>query len=663
MRKISNKFIFVAGSALAVSLLAGTTAFAEECNEATMDAFAYEDCIAANGGTVATDTKPTTTTGPRLTVLGQKASPYDPFQREAYLTSSFGENRGTRYHMGIDYSTDMHEGWVIYAPEDGKVEELSVSPFGYGKLMLFKGNSGKTWAFAHQSSFGKLDEMVMAKQYSTKKNDVTVKPGTFFKKGDTLSFAGSTGIGNPHLHLEVRIDKDRVINPILAGATIADTMAPQVFAAAVTYKDDIAFTSAEALDKGCLATPIKNTFENDAPVNVSFKIADYSRFPKENPMSIRRLELFRYNDKVYSKVMDTLSNARKMRVRDELLWAEEADTAGDWHFLNVKLPPQSKYRLEVEDFAGHVTTKNFSIRSNCNDKTDFPKQHFQTTPLFTYLSRPVLDLTRCDSGYTFAAHDKSGKTLNANLCKVFGHKFTFIGKIAATFPAVEKIVYSKGNAENTIYVTTLRPGVSSAGWTVKDEDFEISQKITGMAVKTNDGTPVLAFTRNVTDSLNFYEFHPKGLQFSGKWEVCIDAHTAPAPLYWLGETSRNWFIFSKQTSGKKRCASTNELRDIASIDNQAPPTLGFPYWDNTIVDGLHQPALKIPLQFKYNGIEDGNAITVKDGSKWIAAEYDSEPREIVIEGEKLPEEGGKITIQIVDDAKHKASYTITVPGM
>ena len=662
MKKISNKFIYTAGSALVLSLLAGTTAFAEECNEATMDAFAYEDCIAANGGAVATETK-SAPTGPRLTILGQKPDPYNPFQREAYLTSSFGENRGTRYHMGIDYSTQMEEGWVVYAPEDGKVEELSVSPFGYGKLMLFKGNSGKTWAFAHQSSFGKLDEMVMAKQYATKKNDVTVKPGVSYKKGDTLSFAGSTGIGNPHLHLEVRLDKDRAINPVLAGVTIADTIAPQVFAAAVTYKDDIAFTSAAALDKGCLATPIKNTFENDAPVNVAFKIADYSREPKENPMSIRRLELFRYDDKVFSRVLDTLSFSKKLRIRDELLWAEEADTAGDWHYLNAKLPPQSKYRLEVEDFAGHVTTKTFSIRSHCNGNTDFPKQHFQTTPLFTYLSRPALDLTRCDSGYTFAAHDKKGQTLNANLCKVFGHKFTFIGKIAATFPAVEKIVYSKGEYENTIYVTTLRPGVSSAGWTVKDEDFEISQKITGMSVKTNDGTPVLAFTRNVTDSLNVYEFHPKGLQFNGKWEVCIDAHTASAPLYWLGETSRNWFIFSKQTSGKKRCASTNELRDIAAIDNQAPPTLGFPYWDNMIIDGVHQPALKIPLQFKYNGIEDGNAITIKDGNKWIAAEYDSEPREIVIEGEKLPEEGGKITIQIVDDAKHKASYTIPVPGM
>ena len=119
---------------------------------------------------------------------------YSPFQKEAYLTSSFGENRGTRYHAGVDYSTLMEEGWVIYAPEDGKVEEVRVSPFFYGKVMFYKGESGKTWVFAHQSSFGKLDEMVMAKQYATKKNDVTVKPGVSYKKGDTLSFAGSTGM-------------------------------------------------------------------------------------------------------------------------------------------------------------------------------------------------------------------------------------------------------------------------------------------------------------------------------------------------------------------------------------------------------------------------------------------------------------------------------------
>lgn len=665
MRNISYKLIGTARKAFALCLCAGLTAtFAEECDEKMMDAFAYEDCLAANGGQIDNDAKKGKTDGPRLTILGQKTDPYNPFKRDAYLTSSFSENRGTRYHMGIDYSTDMTEGWVVYAPEDGIASEIKTSPYGYGKALYFKGNSGKTWVFAHQSSFSaQLDELVYKKMYSTKKNDIVISPKVAFKKGDTLTFAGSTGIGNPHLHLEVRTADNKGLSPCKEGALCLDTIAPQIFAAAVTYKDDVAFTSTEALDKGCIATPIKNTFENDAPVHISFKIADYSREPKENPMSIRRIEVFRYDEKIYSKIQDTIPFSKQLRIRDELLWAEEADTAGDWHHLDALFPPQSEYRIEVEDYAGNVTTKKFFIRSHCKDNSEFQKQNFQKTPLITYLSRPALDLGRCDSSFTFAALDKNGNTLSENLCKVFPHKLTFLGKIAATFPAATKIAYSNGNSENTIYMTTLNKGASSASWTVKDEDFEISQKVTGMAVKTNDGTPVLAFTKNITDSLNFYEFHPKGLQFTGKWEVCIDAHTAQAPLYWLGETSRNWFIFSKQTSGKKRCASMNELRDIAAIDNQAPPTLGFPYWDNMIIGGLHQPALKIPVNFKYDGIPDGNSITVKSGKNWIAAEYDSEPREIILEGARLPDEGEKITIQIVDEGKHKATYTVTIPGM
>lgn len=662
MKKNSNKLIGTAGSALLFALLAGTTTFAEECNEATMDAFAYEDCLAAKGITPGAGAA--TANESKTEQTGSKPFSYSPFGRDAYLTSSFGENRGTRYHLGIDYSTQMEEGWVVYAPEDGVISEVKTSPFGYGKVLFFKGASGKTWVFAHQSSFSPaVDEIVYKKMYDSKKNDISISPKVSFKKGDTLSFAGSTGIGNPHLHLEVRTADNKALSPCGEGALCLDTIAPQVVAAAALYKDDVAFTSTEALDKKCVVTPIKNNFQNDAPVHVAFKIVDYSREPKENPMSIRRLELFRYDEKIYSKVQDTIPMSKQLRIRDELLWAEEADTAGDWHFINAKLPPQSEYRLEVEDYAGNITTKKFSLHSHCKGNADFPKQHFQTTPLITYLSRPALDLTRCDSGYTFAARAKDGQTLSANLCKVFGHKLTFLGKIAETFPAAEKIIYGTSNEEKTIYMTVLRPGASSASWTVADEDFEISQKVSGMAVKTNDGTPVLAFTRNITDSLNFYEFHPKGLQFSGKWEVCIDAQTAKAPLYWLGETSRNWFIFSKQTSGKKRCANTNELRDIASIDNRDVPTLGFPYWDNAIIGGVHQPALKIPLLFKYNGVENGNAITVKAGKKWIAAEYDSEPREIILEGERLPDEGENITIQIEDEAKHKASYTIPVPGM
>ena len=96
-------------------------------------------------------------------------STYFPFAKNAFLTSSFGENRGTRYHAGIDYSTEMQEGWPIFAPENGVVEELRISPYGYGKVLFFKGESGKTWVFAHQSGFSEtLDSLVLEKQKTLK---------------------------------------------------------------------------------------------------------------------------------------------------------------------------------------------------------------------------------------------------------------------------------------------------------------------------------------------------------------------------------------------------------------------------------------------------------------------------------------------------------------
>ena len=82
----------------------------------------------------------------------------------------------------------------------------------------------------------------------------------------------------------------------------------------------------------------------------------------------------------------------------------------------------------------------------------------------------------------------------------------------------------------------------------------------------------------------------------------------------------------------------------------------------TLVAGRPQSALKIPLYSRYAGIPDGNAITVKAGKKWIAAEYDSEPREIILLGEALPDAGETITVEITDDSKRKTKKEITIPG-
>lgn len=667
IKKISS-ILFTVGSIFSFADPGSNTV----CDASRMDAFAYDDCIAAQRGAKIDNTDFSERTAPPAELISAsyvEPFSYNPFQRDAYLTSSFGENRGTRYHAGIDYSTQMEEGWPIFAPENGVVKEIKTSPFGYGKVMFFEGNSGKTWVFAHQSSFPQsIENLIKQKQYSTKSNDVSIKPNIRFRKGDTLTYSGSTGIGNPHLHLEVRLNKDEIISPCGLGVECLDTIAPQIFGVAVWQGNNMALTTDDALREGCVETPVKNEFN----LSMAIKIADYSREPKENPMAIRRLELWRYDDKIYSKVMNTLSYKKMIDIRNELLWAEEADTAGDWHYINAKIGPISTYRLEIEDFSGHTIRREFSFHPSCRKNRPFTLTKYQNTPVYTFLSKSMLDIYRCESGYKFTALDINEQVISDDLCKTFDHnKLLPIGKVVEVFPTTRFIRYKAdaaatgtGRSVNELIAIHAFTGYqNNINWFTQIGDVKISQKISGIPAVTDTTLRTLAITRNQTDSVNYFEFHPKGLQFHGKWNVCIDNANNPSPLYWLGETTRRWFYFDKQTGTTNRCASTNELRDIANISDNEGITLGFPYWSDALVAGVRQVALKIPVFSKYAGIPDGNAITVKYGKKWIAAEYDSEPREIVILGDALPEADETITIQIVDELKRKTTKTIVVPGI
>ena len=286
-----------------------------------------------------------------------------------------------------------------------------------------------------------------------------------------------------------------------------------------------------------------------------------------------------------------------------------------------------------------MTTRKFNMHPKCKGNAHIAQFKEQTSPVYTFLSRPMLDLFRCRSNYKFTALGTKDTVISDDLCKDFAHKPTLIGKIVETLPDLKAIHYTAsaeatGNgkaADEIISIFPYNRYQKNINWNTKIGDISISQKISGIPVAIDTAIRVLAVTRTRTD--------------------------------WLGETSRDWVIFSKQTGGKKRCANTNELRDIANIQNNDAPTLGFPYWADSYVNGLSQPVLKIPLLFKYDGVADGNSITVKAGKQWIAAEYDSEPREIIIIADKLPEAGESINIQIVDEAKHKASYDVTIPGM
>lgn len=577
-----------------------------------------------------------------LTALSAAALAYEPLAKPAYLTSSFGENRGTRYHAGVDFSTDMQEGFPIFAPEDGVVEEVRVSPYAYGKVLYFKGESGRTWVFAHQSGFNRAIEAALReRQISKKSNDLRLAPNMKARKGDTLSYSGSTGIGNPHVHLELREGSFKLLSPCTNGVACSDTLAPQIIAFAAWTDDEVKFTSTKALEAGCAERP-------EGAFHAAVKIADYSRTPLENPMSIRRLEVAGAKFK-FSKLQDTLSYNDMLKIRTELLWAEEADTAGDWHAIDAKIEASgTALEITAEDYLGNKTTRKVALKPACTGNEKFPLVKFQDSLLFTYLSRPFLNTKAARGALTLK--DSAGKVLAEDLRETEPELFP-LSRLAKKFPKASVIE----TAGEEIRFTTLRAGRSN-DFKKKGEFALVLTDLQGASWKQT-----LAYRKRHTDSLDYIEFHPKGLHFTGKLEVCVEG-SPETPLYYLGETTRSWFYFSKQTkSRKRRCIQMNEIRDLAAIVDTLPPRLGAPYLATAKVIGAEAPVVRIPVIEPYAGIKNGNAINAyNSGGEWIYAEFDSEPSEIVIETSLL--KGGKaFKIDIEDEVGNKASYDLELP--
>jgi len=604
-------------------------------------------------------------------VLFAEDSLYVPFGKLGYLTSSFGENRGTRYHAGVDYSTEMKEGFPSIAPEDGKIVQVKMSPYGYGKVIYFEDKLGRTWVFAHQSGFSKnLDSLVRYTQKKTKKNDISINNPKIpaFRKGDTLSYTGSSGIGNPHLHLELR-SGEFILNPCHYGTLCGDTLDPLILGAAVFQGEDVSITGEEDLKKGCLEVPdIRNREDS---LRFTFKIADYSREPLENPMSVRRVTLKKGNSIIGEIIKDTLNFSNMLQIREELLWAEEADTAGDWHYIPnpYKLTNSDTLEFETEDMTHRVSKRKLVLAKKCEGNKPMMHGKFQQPEMFSFLSRTWIGLDLCNSDSLkteFHFFRKGSPILDSddkelNPCTYFGATPVPLGKIIAQFPNLDEIRLEQNGKTDTIRVTEIPADAKDFAWETEFQGKKISQNVT----KLSDvpWTRTLGVRKFQNDSVPTYEFHPKGLHFWGSWTVSFDVEIANAPLYYLGETSRRWFYFSKQKKTKQtRFTSMNELRDIGFIQDNTAPELGEARLDSAVIAGKMSPVVRIPVIEKESGIENGNAIQASaKGVPFIYAEYDSEPKELVFVLSDLPNAGKKFKIRIQDEAGNAKTFEIEVP--
>ncbi|MFH2056261.1 MAG: M23 family metallopeptidase, partial [bacterium] len=100
-----------------------------------------------------------------------------------------------------------------------------------GKALYLRLSDGKIAVFGHLSRFKpEIEEYVAAQQLASEsyEQDLYPEQDRFeFARGDTVAWSGSTGVGAPHLHFEIRTADDRPLNPLLQpGFAVRDSRPP-----------------------------------------------------------------------------------------------------------------------------------------------------------------------------------------------------------------------------------------------------------------------------------------------------------------------------------------------------------------------------------------------------------------------------------------------------
>lgn len=164
-----------------------------------------------------------------------------PTNASHQLSSTFAETRSAHFHAGIDIRTWGVEGYRVFATRDGEIYQLGMSPFGYGNVIYMKHDDDTYSVYAHLNRFEPAlqayADSIRLIDYSADLNLLLTDRSFRFRQGDTIGFTGSTGVGPPHLHFELRDSDFKPFNPLLTNLSVRDNVPPVFRQLGVEYLD------------------------------------------------------------------------------------------------------------------------------------------------------------------------------------------------------------------------------------------------------------------------------------------------------------------------------------------------------------------------------------------------------------------------------------------
>ena len=282
-----------------------------------------------------------------------------PFDFPTLFSGNFAELRSNHFHGGVDFKTQGVTGKPIYAPADGYVSRVTVTPGGYGNAMYVTHFNGYTTVYGHLEKFmPAIEKLVRERQYrdETFVVDISFGQDDFpVKRGDVISLSGNTGYSfGPHLHFEVReTESNQFVNPLFFYKEhVRDTKPPKAYAVALYPR------SGKGTVEGGNKRVIRKINENSlndtlrvwGEVGFGVKALDFMDNTSNN-YGVYRLELTVDDSLLYSSAMDRVAPTEN-RLINAWVDYEAYYMRGEW-FMRSHLVDNNPLRLlSVDDNNG-----------------------------------------------------------------------------------------------------------------------------------------------------------------------------------------------------------------------------------------------------------------------------------------------------------------------
>lgn len=217
-----------------------------------------------------------------LSFLSDSVSYLWPTNASPYLSSTFAETRSAHLHSGIDIRTWGREGYEVYATRDGAVHRIGISPKGYGKVIYLKHKDDSYSVYAHLHRFEPelhaFTDSIRLQDYRFEIDRVLKDTVFTYKRGDLIGYTGSTGVGPPHLHFELRTPNFKPFNPLLTNLSVADNIPPLFSALAVEslHSESLHFRSFQTIEpqENHFGITDFGTIHTESPIGLAVKIHD-----------------------------------------------------------------------------------------------------------------------------------------------------------------------------------------------------------------------------------------------------------------------------------------------------------------------------------------------------------------------------------------------------